>query len=84
MGKDWEKNDIRYSEEAHIYCSAQPTLFPHIVLNDYIINLFIFNSSIKRFLCAVVVVASFLLLSKKNIETLHGVEIILWMSLFLN
>ena len=42
-----------------------------------------FNSPIKSFLCAVVVEESCLLSSDKNIETLHDVDMILWMSLLL-
>ena len=59
----WDKTDIRYSAEAHIYCSAQPSVFSHIVLN---VDFFFQNSSIKQFLCAVVVAESCLLSSEKN------------------
>ena len=29
-----ELSNIKYSAEAHLYCSVQPSVFPHIVLND--------------------------------------------------
>ena len=30
----WDKTDISYSAEAHLYCSAQTSVFSHIVLNS--------------------------------------------------
>ena len=60
------QNYIRYSAEARIYCSAQPSLFPHIVLNVDVSTFCYFNSSIKRLMCAVVVAASCFLSSDKK------------------
>ena len=60
----WDKTDMRYSYVAHIYCSAQPSVFSHIVLNVDVSNCF--NSSIKSFLCAVVVTESCFLSSDKK------------------
>ena len=40
--------------------------------------------SIERFLCAIVVAESCLLSSDKKNETLHDVDMILWMVLFLS
>ena len=37
----WDKNDMRYSDGTHIYCSAQPSVFSHIVLNVENVYLFI-------------------------------------------
>ena len=71
-----------YSAEEHLYCSAQPSVFSHIVLNDDANNFRSFNSSTERLLFGVVVAASFLISSEKN-ETLHDVDMILWTSLFL-
>ena len=73
-----------YNAEAHICCSAQPSVFYHIVLNAEVNTFPSFNSSIKRLLCAVVVEAFCLLSSDKNNETLHEVDNILWISLFLS
>ena len=72
---------MRYSAEAHIYFSAQPSVFSHIVINVDVSTFF--YSSIKRFLCEVVVAESCLLSSDKKNETMHGVDTILWMILFL-
>ena len=55
------KTDIRYSAEAHIYWSAQISVFSHIILNVDVSTFCSFKSSIKRLLCAVVVAASCLL-----------------------
>ena len=63
MEKVWDITDIRYSAEAHIYCSAQPSVFSHILLNDVVITFFSLRNEIKRLLCAVVVAASCLLSS---------------------
>ena len=76
--------DIRYSAEAHIYCSAQSSLFSHIVPNADVNNFILFYSSVKGFLCAVVLAAYCLLSSDKNNETLHDVDIVFWMSLFMS
>ena len=49
-----------------MYCSAQPSVFSHIVLND-VVNTFSFLSNdINRLLCAVVVAESYLLSSNKK------------------
>ena len=73
---------MRYSADAHLYCSAQPSEFSHIVLNVDV--RFFLNSSIKSLLCAVVVEAYCLMSSDKNNEMLHGADMVLWMSLFLS
>ena len=52
---------IRYSAEAHLYWSTQPSVFSHIVLNDDANNFLYFNSWIKHLLCEVVVAEYFLL-----------------------
>ena len=58
-----------------MYCSAQPSVFYHIVLND-VFNTFSFlNNDINRLLCAVVVAASCLLSSDKKSEILHAVDV---------
>ena len=57
---------IRYITEAHIYCSAQPSVFSHILLNDEVNNFLSFKSSRKCFLCEVVVASSCLLSSDKK------------------
>ena len=64
--KHGDKTDIRYSAEAHLYCSAQPSIFTHIVLSVDVSTFFPFNSSIKHLLCAVVVAAYCLLSSDKK------------------
>ena len=74
---------MRYGTEAHIYCSAQPSVFFYIVLNVDVSNFYFLNGPIKYLLCAVVVTASCLISSEKN-ETLHGAVMILWTSLFLS
>ena len=58
-----------------MYCSEQPSVFSHIVLND-VVNTFLYLiNKIKLLLCAVVVVASFFLSSYiKKIETLHDFD----------
>ena len=82
--KHWGKTDIRYSAEAHIYCSAQPSVFSHIVLNDSANTFISFNGSIRRLLCAVVVEAYFCYHQTKKNETLHDMDMILWILLFLS
>ena len=84
MEDNWDKTDIRYSAEAHTYCSAQPSVFSHIELNVYVSTFGYSNSSIKCFLCAAVVAVSYLLSYDKKNVTLHGVDMVLWMSLFLS
>ena len=74
---------MRYIAEAHLYCSAQPSIFSHISLNDDVNTFLSFKSSIKRLLDVLVVVESCFLSSYKKSETLHDVDIILWISLFL-
>ena len=65
-----------------MYCSAQPSVFSHIVLND-VVNPFLFLiNDINRLLCDVVVVASCLLSSDKKIETLHDADMILQMNFY--
>ena len=60
-----------------MYCLAQTSLFSHIVLK-YVVNIFFsLSNEINRLLCALVVSESCLLLSEKNSETLHDVEVIL-------
>ena len=65
IDKNWYKIDISYSAEAHLYCSAQPSVFSHIVLNVDVSTFCYFSSSIKSFLCAVLVAASCLLSFEK-------------------
>ena len=48
---------MRYSAEAHLYCSARPSVFSNILLDDDFKH-FYFENSIKRFMCGVVVEAS--------------------------
>ena len=36
----WDITDIRYSVEAHLYCSPQPSIFFHILLNANVNNYF--------------------------------------------
>ena len=70
MEDNWDKTDIRYSAEAHTYCSAQPSVFSHIELNVYVSTFGYSNSSIKCFLCAAVVAVSYLLsYDKKKCNT---------------
>ena len=59
-------NDLRYIADAYIYCSEQPSVFTHIVLNDDVNIYFSFNSSIKFVLFEVVVVESFLISADKK------------------
>ena len=55
-------------------------MFYHIVLND-VINTFLYlRNDINRLLCAVVVAASYLLLSYKKSETLHDVEVMVYLN----
>ena len=58
-----------------MYCSAQPSLFPHILLNDVVNNFLCLSNDLKRFLCAVVVAAYCLILSDKKSEILHDVDV---------
>ena len=58
-----------------MYCSAQPSVFSQIVINDVVNNFLSLSNKINRFLCAVVVAASCLLSSDKNSETLHDVDV---------
>ena len=37
--KNKNETDIRYSAESNIYCSEQPSVFSHIVVND-VVNTF--------------------------------------------
>ena len=75
MGKKWlmdlmllvsDITDIRYSAEAHLYCSAQPSVFYHIVLNNVINTCLFLRNDINRLLCAVVVSAFCFLSSDKK------------------
>ena len=59
--KHCDITDVRYSAEAHIYCSAQPSVFFHIVLNDDVNTFLSFSSSTKKLLCELVVSAYCLL-----------------------
>ena len=59
-----------------MYCSAQPSVFSHIVLKDALNNFFSLSNEIKRLLCTVVVAASCLLSSDKRSEILRGVDMI--------
>ena len=53
-----------------MYCSAQPSLFSHILLNDVVITFFSLRNEIKRLLISVVVAASCLLsLDLKELNT---------------
>ena len=76
--------DISYSIEAHQYCSSQSSVFYHILLNDDVNNFLSFNISIKRFMRELGVEESCLLSSGKKSGTLHDVDMILWMSLFMS
>ena len=58
--------DIRYSTEAHLYCSAQPSVFYYIVINDVVNTRLFLSNDIDRLLCALVVAASCLLSSDKK------------------
>ena len=50
----WDKTGIRYSAEAHLYCSAQPSSFYHIVLNADV-NIFFFKQSNQTFdVCGII------------------------------
>ena len=42
--KNKNETGIIYSAEAHLYCSAQPSVFSHILLND-VLNPFFFLSN---------------------------------------
>ena len=75
----WDKTYMMYSAEGRLYCSAQPLVFSHIKLN---FDIGFFNNSIKWLLCAVVVAASCFLLSDKDNEKLHVVDMVLWISYF--
>ena len=58
-----------------MYCSAQPSVFYHIVLNDVVNTCLFLSNDINRLLCEVVVAAYCLLSSDKNSETLHEVDV---------
>ena len=45
--------DIRYSAEAHLYCSEQPSVLSHIVLSNVFNNFLFLSNEINRLLCAV-------------------------------
>ena len=60
-----------------MYCSAQPSVFPHIVLNDVVNTCLFLRNDINNLLCAVVVAAYCLLSSDKKSETLYDVDVIL-------
>ena len=49
-----------------MYCSAQPSVFFHIVFNDIFNTSLFLSNDINRLLCAVVVAASCLLSSDKK------------------
>ena len=63
----WDKTDIRYSFEAYLYCSVQPSVFYHIVLIVDVSTFSFFYISIKRLMCVVAVAESCLLSSDKKI-----------------
>ena len=58
--------DSRYSAESHMYCSAQPSVFSHILLNDVVNTFLFFRNEINCLLCDVVVTAYFLLFSDQK------------------
>ena len=60
-----------------MYFSAQPSVFYHIVLIDVVNTCLFLSNDINRFLCAVVVVASYLLSSYKKSEILHAVDMVM-------
>ena len=60
-----------------MYCSAQPSVFSHIVLNDVFNTFLLFSNDINRLLCAVVVAASCLLSSDKNSEILRALDMVM-------
>ena len=64
----WDKTDMRYSAEAHQYCSAQPSVFTHIVINADVSTFGFLNSLIKYLTCAVVVAESCFLSSEKKMR----------------
>ena len=66
-----------------MFCSAQPSVFSHIVLNDVFNAFFSLSNEIHSLLCAVLVTASCLLWSYKNSEILHAVDVILYMTWYL-
>ena len=68
--------DKRYSAEAHLYCSAQPSVFSQILDNDIFNKFFYLSNEINRLLCAVVVAVSCLLSSDKKGEILHDVDVV--------
>ena len=58
-----------------MYCSAQPSVFSNIVINDVVNNSLLLSNDINRLLCAVVVAASCLLSPDKNSEILHAMDV---------
>ena len=58
--------DIRYNAVAHLYCSAQPYVFYHILIIVFCIMLRFFNNSMMRLMCAVVVTEYCLMSSDNN------------------
>ena len=58
-----------------MYCSAQPSVFSHVVLNDVVNTCLLLSNDINRLLCAVVVASSCLLSSDKNNEIIHDVDV---------
>ena len=49
-----------------MYCSSQPTVFLHIILNDVVNTFLSLANEIKRLMCVVLVAASCLLSSDKK------------------
>ena len=58
-----------------MYCSAQPSVFSHILLNDVFNTHLLLSNYINNLLCAVVVAASCLISSDKKIEILHAMDV---------
>ena len=59
--KNKNETDIRYSAESRMYCSAQPSVFSHILINDIVNTFFSLRNEGKLLLCAVLVAASSLI-----------------------
>ena len=60
-----------------MYCSEQPSVFPHIVINDVENKCVFLINDINSLLCAVLLAASCLLSTDKKSEILHDADMIL-------
>ena len=70
MSCAWDKIDNKYNSFAHIYCSAHPSIFSHIVLLLVCKIFFCCNSCNRCLLCAAVVAAYFYYYPADTNETL--------------